>query len=491
MTHDDRNDNLRISAAATAGLPAKSQSRFSYTSLDLAERSIRLVRIRPELSLKGQIQCELRHATIDSEYICLSYVWGQPDEGHHIIIDGKTYTVRNNLFNFLRFARKRDRLGWLWIDALCIDQSNLAERTHQVQQMGLIFSQATEVVSWLGRSPETVDFLQKVSGNQVPPQLATKFVQLEYWRRAWVTQEVLLARQVTLMAGASELPMEDLPGYVKDMGSDHIMQVSDSGQASPHTTDDVRGRSLIYLLHRFKDQQCELLRDRVFSLLALCGDGSNLQVDYKIPHQELAFNIFICCQQSFCLCTIHVVCRTLSLGPYERFGTSAFGPSTLFLSHTAKLELPMKLDSGLRWHCTWERRYKDLNIQDYICNIVYLCGEHTEQPYFFLIIDLELVCSNTARQLAVHVDLTKDGFTYLVRQLPGTIRWDGPFTWPERLIASISRDRKKCTFQFPLGFLVQLTSMYERIHKWWGYCGHGLTIRMHEDSPKFSLKLCI
>jgi hypothetical protein len=39
---------------------------------------------------------------------------------------------------------------WLWIDALCIDQSDAQERTHQVEIMSEIFGRADSVISWLG-----------------------------------------------------------------------------------------------------------------------------------------------------------------------------------------------------------------------------------------------------------------------------------------------------------------------------------------------------
>lgn len=44
-----------------------------------------------------------------------------------------------------------------WIDALCIDQENLAERNHQVTQMGKIYASAYRVVSWLGWWDHTLD----------------------------------------------------------------------------------------------------------------------------------------------------------------------------------------------------------------------------------------------------------------------------------------------------------------------------------------------
>ncbi|KAH7412200.1 hypothetical protein DE146DRAFT_591704, partial [Phaeosphaeria sp. MPI-PUGE-AT-0046c] len=39
------------------------------------------------------------------------------------------------------------------------------------------------------------------------------FVKHEYWSRAWITQEVLLAQEVIIMAGEVEFPMKKLPNY--------------------------------------------------------------------------------------------------------------------------------------------------------------------------------------------------------------------------------------------------------------------------------------
>jgi hypothetical protein len=98
---------------------------------------------------------------MDDEYICLSYVWGQPDNGYPVLINKKLHYVRRNLLDFLHYARKK-QFGWIWIDALCIDQGNLAERAYQVQQMGFIYSHAWRVVSWLGTSLDIVHVLRRV-----------------------------------------------------------------------------------------------------------------------------------------------------------------------------------------------------------------------------------------------------------------------------------------------------------------------------------------
>ncbi|OAG06323.1 uncharacterized protein CC84DRAFT_1090801, partial [Paraphaeosphaeria sporulosa] len=93
-----------------------------------------------------------------TKYTCLSYRWGDDEATHTVLINGKIRCVRQNLFDFLDMwkhgrRRRRKLKRWFWIDALCIDQTNAAERNHQVQKMGQIYSNAEEVIVWLGKEP--------------------------------------------------------------------------------------------------------------------------------------------------------------------------------------------------------------------------------------------------------------------------------------------------------------------------------------------------
>jgi hypothetical protein len=68
---------------------------------------------------------------------------------------------------------------WLWIDALCIDQSNAMKRNHQVQQMGLIYSQAERVMVWLGNNHYIAWFLKnprKAKSNMDPQDMIIQTV---------------------------------------------------------------------------------------------------------------------------------------------------------------------------------------------------------------------------------------------------------------------------------------------------------------------------
>jgi len=306
MRNGNDDTNIRHSAAS----PETKPQTFVYTSLDLSQRSIRLIRVLPGPSPTEHIQCELRHANIEDEYICLSYVWGEPSH-NWIEIDGQLHSVRNNLLSFLQVARQRKNDEWLWIDALCIDQFNIYERTHQVQQMGRIFSGAKQVVSWLGTRPEMVHFVRSACVGIRPYGWAYR--EHDYWERAWITQEILLARRVLLMADSYSMPLEHLPDTVIEESSIQVMQAYLPSRIHPHATPEVRGKSLVSLLHMFRSQKCQVLHDRVLSLLGLRGEGLDLEVNYSLPPEDLAWRVLLSCKDSLCLCGVRTTFRTLGV----------------------------------------------------------------------------------------------------------------------------------------------------------------------------------
>lgn len=110
-------------------------------------------------------------------YSALSYVWGDQSIPYKIFLDGKPFYVGRNLY--MALGRLRRRIGVLglsptsqpdpacedleaitrlmspegrvlWIDAICINQANVAEREAQVKLMDRIYKQADHVHADLG-----------------------------------------------------------------------------------------------------------------------------------------------------------------------------------------------------------------------------------------------------------------------------------------------------------------------------------------------------
>lgn len=64
-----------------------------------------------------------------------------------------TLRIRSELATALRHLRQKKRSRMLWVDNICIDQTNTTERSHLVRHMGQIYRLARNVIVWLG--PET------------------------------------------------------------------------------------------------------------------------------------------------------------------------------------------------------------------------------------------------------------------------------------------------------------------------------------------------
>ncbi|KAI1452516.1 heterokaryon incompatibility protein-domain-containing protein [Annulohypoxylon moriforme] len=187
----------------------------------LTKGAIRLLTLHPRQP-DGKIRCSFGVYDIQDEssmpsYIALSYVWGAELPTFEIIVNDKITTIRENLYIFLLHCT-HDSL--LWIDALCIDQQDNRERSQQVQFMGNIYKRSQMVWTWLGPARDlklrdslidlrdnSSEYFDRVEGYRrskrgpyVFDELDT-LSQCDYWSRAWVVQEFLLAKQTLLIYG--------------------------------------------------------------------------------------------------------------------------------------------------------------------------------------------------------------------------------------------------------------------------------------------------
>ncbi|KAF4343650.1 heterokaryon incompatibility 6 OR allele [Fusarium beomiforme] len=130
-------------------------SKVHYEDLNNTEREIRLLKILPD-SGSGFVECELlpsvKLANVRKRYLALSYCAGDPRNTNAILVNGAKCNVFANLHHALMTVRyfwesrpqKKDLL--LWVDQICINQVNLAERSHQVGFMKDIYQNAEETL---------------------------------------------------------------------------------------------------------------------------------------------------------------------------------------------------------------------------------------------------------------------------------------------------------------------------------------------------------
>jgi hypothetical protein len=283
---------------------------FTHSPLDLSQPTIRVLRVLGGPK-KSTLECTIEHVPLDGRHTCLSYTWGAPDSGNQILINGKTFKVRKNLHNFLLQARQDGIQDMLWIDAVCIDQQNVAERNHQVQQMALIYQQAKRVLVWLGRGREEADIVLGITqllakhaetrdedaydyfrsciskANSNFWKHAAKLDSAPYFKRLWIVQEVHHSKKAILIHGKTWCDWDYylwLPKAASRWrrGRSFNTQVPRFFLAyALQRIDNQERAELRELIQYFRDFGCADPRDRVYALLSMVKSGDDFPVDYE------------------------------------------------------------------------------------------------------------------------------------------------------------------------------------------------------------------
>lgn len=331
---------------------------FQHVPLDRSKECIRLLRFmdRPSSSELEHFALETYDIATAPPFVALSYTWGNPEPTHDIIVDGSLLPIRENLYVALKVLRSfflnqasfldkperwvhetapppKDLLhenGYplMWIDAVCINQSDHLEKNHQVNMMGRIFSTAERVISWLGDEADNSGCIMSAIqatrstwqyGSEVE-QAMDAFINRPYWRRMWVIQEFVLPQDLVILCGHKGVWWEDLHHFWHDeklvCGTDgghrsfsgnSVQSVGESGLAALiFTRASRRGRyfldsqntywpmSLEGIVTKFTYGECSDLRDRIYALLALIEPQAGVEpilADYTISAENLYYRV--------------------------------------------------------------------------------------------------------------------------------------------------------------------------------------------------------
>lgn len=306
--------------------------RASHGILDsLKENEIRLIRLLPESM--SMIQCEIIHIPLEEasarEYTAISYTWGDPDETVEIRLNNSWIRVTASLHGALRALRSKKEAVWIWADAICINQSNKAEQSSQVQLMYRIYSLAKSVMVWLGAkshdSNKAFRFMRDLAGS---PQNAQSRIESEshepdfealvnlferdYWSRVWVVQEILNGKSVNVCCGKESITWQSLLDLVKlleqhegslklsfrpDRKNSQNRQsyahvLISGGPSSVENLKQYRGqgaRSLLDVLRICRTKHASQPRDKVYGILGMLHESvqSHLFPDYNASLRQV------------------------------------------------------------------------------------------------------------------------------------------------------------------------------------------------------------
>jgi hypothetical protein len=303
-------------------------STFTYDALSESEKDFRLLRI---LDGTGPLEAELVPFEIASapEYAGVSYRWDTSSTPETIVVNGMALSVPPNVTALLRQIRKGGHAqpSLIWIDCICINQNDTRERNHQVSMMRAIYSSAKIVLVWLGTADGGSDlamdfmhqfasyddeeahdrqarlsaFLSDSSFDQVISGVDALF-RRSYWGRIWIIQEVVLARDLSIMCGPKTLEWDVLQNFLTESEdyfyglqlpeSDAYRVVRAKAFFEDEPTRLSQGIPISELIEDFGHHECSNVRDKVYGLLGLSSD--KIAIDYNKSVSEIITDVVLC-----------------------------------------------------------------------------------------------------------------------------------------------------------------------------------------------------
>lgn len=281
-------------------------------------------------------------------YEALSYVWGppkgrikaivqKPDEvrGWRAKLRTRRLPITSNLTSALRYLRYEDRERVMWIDAICINQADLDERSVQVRRMAQIYSFASRVVAWigsdyldselafsllgrLGRQCEMTranELLASPDGDtpdwsQAPVALPWDTAEWDaiydvysrdWFERLWVVQEIKLGSiSSVLKCGDDELPWSVFRRATLCINNKQHDTIRWQIIRAPyHLCIDTGDSSFEEILVDNHDRLCYDPRDKVYGLMNLAAPEitSHLSVNYADPLVEVFKQVLLACTE--------------------------------------------------------------------------------------------------------------------------------------------------------------------------------------------------
>ena len=286
------------------------------------------------------ILSEVSLDSLTTPYIAMSYAWGDPNPTRKVHSEtGHTLKISENLYRMLVGISSRKAYGYLWIDALCIDQGSIPERNRQVFLMKEIYEKAERVDVWLekmyvrpmeedyqmyGRPPsvrayssiESLNkmFLEVEGGDSLASFRLEEMISdhnqsryiyqadglfelfsLPWFYRVWPIQEIVMAKNVILLWDDHEISWDLLASIIHNL-SKHSLEgiivykndLSESGILLPQgylnarAIDVIRQRRSLGTATPFLELLIETMQfkatdplDKIFALLGLAHEDQD------------------------------------------------------------------------------------------------------------------------------------------------------------------------------------------------------------------------
>jgi hypothetical protein len=327
----------------------RSSSSLKYVPIE--NDQIRLLQLMPGEGSE-RINCKIfindfgeaatRKTSYQLAYEALSYTWGDPHSKGCIYIENQRVEVRENLEAALRRVRDKVYIRSIWVDAISINQDDHDEKGHQIELMRHICGNATYVNVWLGEhadgsevvmtifqlldqgelSKERIAALITMETEQPIHKSIEAFFNRQYWKRVWIVQELVCAKDAVVLCGNSVVPFSAILNFHQSMNkvgeachwpnvarditlrivpSPYIAQIDtwkkfrDRSIETSQSSSPEELNTLAGLLYDSPLREATDPRDRIYALLGIMDDINNnnacIPVDYNLTVEQLYIDV--------------------------------------------------------------------------------------------------------------------------------------------------------------------------------------------------------
>ncbi|KAK3393511.1 heterokaryon incompatibility protein-domain-containing protein [Podospora didyma] len=280
-------------------------SAYDYSRLP-SPTCTRLIELQPAVRCNAPIVGKIHIYDLQKDvppYEALSYTWGASSFPHTLRIQddasagGGIVPITQNLLDALLRFRSPVKTRLLWVDAVCINQKDDAEKSTHIPLMTEIYRGAAKVLVWLGGNwPEEEKMLNRyiVLGRRATttsmPLAQTEWselftcalavVSLSWFSRRWIIQEVVLNANIAMFCGEStELSflkfahvLQRLPPTWSSSGTASLVAMYDLWRHWAMGQESMGQCGLLRLIDAFEHFGCMDGRDRIFTLATLAED---------------------------------------------------------------------------------------------------------------------------------------------------------------------------------------------------------------------------
>lgn len=300
----------------------------TYQPVNSAKLEVRLLHVdTSSTDPEGRIKCQLKRVSIRRFvfpvfYEAISWCWGDPTPVKEILLNGVPRKISMNAEEVIRRLCFKQGHAIVWLDAICIDQSNIQERGEQVAIMKDVYSRAYRTLIWLGEDhdastqaalesiekllvqcrKETNNFrnlqgtiwsprgLELHSNRQLPDcdwKALNKFFSASFFTRLWIIQEIILSKEVRCIRGQYSKPFADISLVAQWLYYCNYWREAHMG----HNVDGIFNTALIWRQTYVKSQianwlvtsiefHASLPLDKIYGLLGLMQNNLKGVLDF-------------------------------------------------------------------------------------------------------------------------------------------------------------------------------------------------------------------